>query len=1141
MSETYLSNTPLRQPSGDVTGAIIERDGEPFYRIGRYDRMPPFLMSVVSGYNHWMYVSSTGGITCGRRNPSFALFPYETDDRVHDACHTAGPMTTLLVNRSGQRRLWEPFARGAGVYRTERNLYKNLAGNRLVFEELNHDLGLSFEYQWSTGVRFGFIRRAALKNREDVPARVSVLDGLRNVMPCGVDPHMQTNLSTLVDAYRQAEVHGKTGTGIFTLSSVPTDRAEPSEALKATCAWNAGLGDCRILLSTDQVTAFREGGALEPEVHRRGRRGDYLVHFEREIEGAGALSWYLLADVDQGPSDVVALLQQIEQGVSATEIEQDIAEGTHRLEQRAAGADAFQLTADTRTSARHYSNTLFNIMRGGVFHDENNVSLDDFLGFAWTWNAPVADRFEDFFTTLAPSLAREDLLLAARDTGDPALERLALEYLPLTFSRRHGDPSRPWNAFDIDISNPDGTEKLAYQGNWRDIFQNWEALAWSYPGYLENFITKFVNASTADGYNPYRITQDGIDWEILDPDDPWSYIGYWGDHQVAYLLRLLEMEQACYPGRLGQYLDRELFVYANVPYRIVGYEAMLANPRDTVEFDVQRQARIEDRVQQIGSDGRLCVQADATIARVNLLEKLLVTALVKIGNLVPGGGIWMNTQRPEWNDANNALVGFGLSMVTLCYLRRFLVRLSDLVAEHGVENYRLSEEALVFLDNVSGVLEHPDSAAATRDDGARKAFMDRMGAASEAYRESVYAGLSGRKDTLQPAQLTALIDRALALLDDSIVANRRDDGLYHAYNILKLDERGHGVEHLQEMLEGQVAVLNTGLLEPAECLSLLDSLQQSLMFRPDQQSYTLYPSTPLPGFLEKNVIDPEQVAQNAWIQAELDSGRTQFVERDVQGRVHFNGRFRNAAGLRQALQQDRSMDGDEAKALCDVFESVFQHRRFTGRSGTMYKYEGLGSIYWHMISKLLLVVGEIVEQAQEASPEVRAGLLAHYEAIKAGIGAHKSPDDYGAFPMDPYSHTPAFAGVQQPGMTGQVKEDVISRFGELGVRMSQGRVNFKPNHLRQDEFHSEAQTWHIPGGDGGRTIELPPRALAFTLCGVPVIYRLGEKSLLRLHRPGGETVDFPEPVLEREWSQALFARDGAIERIVVDIETRCLR
>ena len=60
-------------------------------------------------------------------------------------------------------------------------------------------------------------------------------------------------------------------------------------------------------------------------------------------------------------------------------------------------------------------------------------------------------------------------------------------------------------------------------------------------------------------------------------------------------------------------------------------------------------------------------------------------------------------------------------------------------------------------------------------------------------------------------------------------------------------------------------------------------------------------------------------------------------------------------------------------------------------------------------------------------------LLEHYYEINEGIGVHKSPALYGAFPTDPYSHTPAGKGAQQPGMTGQVKEDILSRFGELGV------------------------------------------------------------------------------------------------------------
>ncbi|MBQ0767928.1 MAG: DUF21 domain-containing protein, partial [Bizionia sp.] len=60
---------------------------------------------------------------------------------------------------------------------------------------------------------------------------------------------------------------------------------------------------------------------------------------------------------------------------------------------------------------------------------------------------------------------------------------------------------------------------------------------------------------------------------------------------------------------------------------------------------------------------------------IGLLErpkKLLATILAKVSNFIPEAGIWMNTQRPEWNDANNALVGNGVSMATLSYLRRFL-------------------------------------------------------------------------------------------------------------------------------------------------------------------------------------------------------------------------------------------------------------------------------------------------------------------------------------------------------------------------------------------------------------------------------------------------------------------------------------
>ncbi len=188
-------------------------------------------------------------------------------------------------------------------------------------------------------------------------------------------------------------------------------------------------------------------------------------------------------------------------------------------------------------------------------------------------------------------------------------------------------PSRPWNHFSIELEDADGSERLHYQGNWRDIFQNWEALAVSFPGYIESFIAKFVNASTADGHNPYRISREGIDWETLDPGNSWANIGYWGDHQIVYLLRLLRLSRDHHPGLLAQWLQQESFVYADVPYRIKPYRDLITDPRNTIEYDDDRARAVAERVAALGADGKLVVLEDGTIHRVNLLEKLLLPAL----------------------------------------------------------------------------------------------------------------------------------------------------------------------------------------------------------------------------------------------------------------------------------------------------------------------------------------------------------------------------------------------------------------------------------------------------------------------------------------------------------------------------------
>ena len=101
----------------------------------------------------------------------------------------------------------------------------------------------------------------------------------------------------------------------------------------------------------------------------------------------------------------------------------------------------------------------------------------------------------------------------------------------------------------------------------------------------------------------------------------------------------------------------------------------------------------------MGSDGRLVLGSDNDVYMVNLTEKVLVPLLAKLSNLVLDGGIWLNTQRPEWNDANNAIVGNGLSMVTLYYMRRYVAFLQQLLAD-APASVSMSKEVFEWLQVV---------------------------------------------------------------------------------------------------------------------------------------------------------------------------------------------------------------------------------------------------------------------------------------------------------------------------------------------------------------------------------------------------------------------------------------------------------
>jgi hypothetical protein len=120
-----------------------------------------------------------------------------------------------------------------------------------------------------------------------------------------------------------------------------------------------------------------------------------------------------------------------------------------------------------------------------------------------------------------------------------------------------------------------------------------------------------------------------------------------------------------------------------------------------------------------------------------------------------------------------------------------------------------------------------------------------------------------------------------------------------------------------------------------------------------------------------------------------------------------------------------------------------------------------------------------------------------------------------------------------------VKEEILSRFGELGIRVRDGAVTFLPALLRRSEFSAAQTTFRYLDVDGRwRELTVPEAGLAFSWCQVPVVYRLVENGdcALTVTLDDGTERRFDRPFLPATDSGELFRRTGRIRRLDVALE-----
>ena len=1084
-------------------------------------------MTITSSSDVWNFCWSHGGISAGRINSNHSIFPYYTADKISDMKNVTGSWTAVAVKNGSETTIWQPFeSLLSGVnYKTknctsiERNIYKNLNGTKIWFEEINKDLGLSFRYGWTSSAKYGLVKMSRIENLSGKEMEISIVDGCRNILPACINSNVQNENSTLIDAYKETDLDAESGLSFYIMSSVLTDRAEPSEGLLANTSWFTCNG--KILLQENTPALFYEADGdtdkIESVSATKGERG--ASYIAQKLSLKNNAEWFQVFDTFLTASKVAVLKNMLKDkaaAVSALKADMDATENL--MTTYLSEADGIQDTAEEMTCAHHRANVMFNIMRGGFFADNGKINAPDLFDFVKTRNKEKGEDLEKLLGAFKgkTSISKGELEEIVNRSDDPQIKRLFMEYMPVIFSRRHGDPSRPWNKFNIMLNDKEGNPILNYEGNWRDIFQNWEALTMSYPAYIKNICAKFLNAMTIDGFNPYRINRQGIDWECPEPDNPWAQYGYWGDHQVIYLQKLLEQWNAINREELLNSLDEELYCSANVPYRIKSYAEVLADPRNSLAFDGELSDRLIKESKEFGTDRKMFTDAKGQPQLVNLTTKLFQIIIQKAANLIPGGGIWMNTQRPEWNDANNALAGYGLSVVTLGYLNRMLKFMIEIYTSTSIEKYMIPETVAKAFTKICGLYQTSDMEKTMADDTARRNFTNAEEAIFETERNELYKNGYGEKKTeVSRQEILVALNSLQKAVELNLRANKREDGLYHTYNTVVIGEKTMTVKNLQEMLEGQVSILSSGILSAEESLELLEKMKASKLYEERQKSYMLYPNKNLKTFLEKNNVSAEDAKALESVIAKTGNA---FIEKDVNDVYHFNAEFRNAGVMAEhiaALPLAKKLSAKETSTLAEIYEKTFNHQNFTGRSGTFYAYEGLGSIYWHMVSKLLLAAQEIALEAYRTGNPCADKLKDEYYNIQAGLSFMKTPELYGAFPSDPYSHTPFHKGAKQPGMTGQVKEEVLTRFGELGAYIKDGKAVFNPVILKDSEYK-----------DG---------TLSFTWCGTKVVYTKASSKKITVEYADGKSESVEGTTLSAEATKLLFARNGGIKKIEVNV------
>jgi len=783
-------------------------------------------ISGIHGTPIWCYYVNRGQgvVSFGVDNKDHAIMEFYPAHQAYQNVKTTGFRTFLKVNGV----VTEAFANEDVPHSMD------ISMNGLKIEEHNVDTGLSIVVDYFTlpGEKLGgLVRQVMITNDNTESLELEVLDGMPALIPYGVGLHSMKHMLQTAKAWMQVE-DVESNIPFYRVRASMDDTAAVTAILGGNFAFAVKADGSLLAPIVDPMLVFAYDCSMRKAVGFESHNLEEL-YAAKQITMNQLPSAFFGMKETLGAGETLCFYEVIGQ-VEKKEILDTYAKNVHDAE----------YFAEKKQEADAYVENLCN----GIATETANEDFDAYCKYTYMDNVLRG--------------------------GFPI--KLAGDKIFYVYSRKHGDIERDYNYFSM---LPEFYSQG--NGNFRDVNQNRRCDAFFAPFVEKENIKEFYSFIQLDGYNPlgiekltYQLTEENAQAVLSDvacaeakaemkafvtkPFTPGAlyrlldeYVGeeeleklfdsliakadslvngnfgegYWSDHWT-YNLDLIMDYLEVFPEKEKEMLYEEAYTtflsQVNINPRRKRYAKTENGLRQYHALDEAKNRNTSEKLVRID-------YGTGDILKMTLLEKLVLLCATKYAALdAYGMGVEMEGGKPGWYDALNGMPGlFGSSMAETYELCRMLEYTIG-----ALKNYpgklSLLEEFAEFFEKLAQITKQrmPEITACKdfakaeeiKEKGELLGFWNEINDAKEAYREVVFAGVSGSKKVVESTEVVDVLENLLVAvtcgIEKACVLGEGICPTYFTYEVPRYEEVEDGfvplrfeVQMVPYFLEGPVRYL----------------------------------------------------------------------------------------------------------------------------------------------------------------------------------------------------------------------------------------------------------------------------------------------------------------------------------------------